>query len=70
MIANKIAESAKRTNAHSDDADALLNEALQMTFPASDPIAISFDHVRATEQGKIKTGRDSNHGPGGRREGK
>ena len=31
------------------DQDALLDEALRMTFPASDPVAISFDNATARD---------------------
>ena len=31
------------------DQDALLDEALRMTFPASDPVAISFDDATASD---------------------
>ncbi len=41
----KNRKSPKDNDAERDQADALLDEALRMTFPASDPIAISFDHV-------------------------
>lgn len=35
----------QKDHARHDQADALLDEALRMTFPASDPVAISFDHA-------------------------
>ena len=40
----------KAKRAEHDQADALLDEALRMTFPASDPVAISFEDV--SEGGK------------------
>ena len=41
----KSRKSPKDDDAEGDQTDALLDEALRMTFPASDPIAISFDHA-------------------------
>ena len=41
----KNRRSLNEDKAEHDQTDALLDEALRMTFPASDPIAISFDHA-------------------------
>ena len=42
---SRLGKVPKDEQARHDQADALLDEALRMTFPASDPVAISFDNA-------------------------
>lgn len=46
----KTRDRTRDERAEHDDADTLLDEALRLTFPASDPVAISFDAV--SEKGR------------------
>lgn len=46
----KTRDKMRDQRAEHEDEDALLDEALRLTFPASDPVAISFDAV--SEKGR------------------
>lgn len=46
-------------HARHEQADALLDEALRMTFPASDPVAISFDDATGRDKAAPAAGSDA-----------